>query len=206
MQNDFQIVEMLPGHAPEVARLHLEVIKTGFISSLGLDFITALYEAVAKSKSGFGFVAVRSQTLIGFVAFATNINALYKSVLWKKGLTFVCLLAGRVFSFRNLKQILETLFYPARTSRLNLPGSELLSVAVAAEQRRKGVAAALVKTGLAGCDARRIDKVKVLVDAGSKPANKLYLRCGFELAAQINNHGIKSNVYVGRTGCSHKPC
>ena len=199
MQNDFQIVELLPEHAPEVARLHLEAIKTGFISSLGLDFITALYEAIAKTKSGFGFVAVRSQTLIGFVAFATNISALYKSVLWKKGLTFVSLLAGRMFSFQNLKRTLETLFYPARIKTGGLPAAELLSMAVTEEQRHKGIASELIREGLVMCANKGIEKVKVLVDADNKPANNSYLKSGFELAAQIDNHGIRSNVYVAPT-------
>jgi len=39
--------------APAVAALHIEGIGTGFISSLGIDFVTALYEAIAKSKLNF---------------------------------------------------------------------------------------------------------------------------------------------------------
>ncbi len=38
-------------HAEQVARLHIEGIRTGFISSLGIDFVTALYEANAKSNN-----------------------------------------------------------------------------------------------------------------------------------------------------------
>jgi RimJ/RimL family protein N-acetyltransferase len=30
-------------------------------------------------------------------------------------------------------------------------------------------------------------------------ANKLYLKCGFELVGQIENHGIISNLYVAQT-------
>ena len=37
--------------APAVAALHIEGITTGFISSLGIDFVTALYEANAKSNN-----------------------------------------------------------------------------------------------------------------------------------------------------------
>lgn len=45
--------------ASVVATLQLSGIGTGFISSLGIDidFVTSLYEAIAKSKCGFGFVA-----------------------------------------------------------------------------------------------------------------------------------------------------
>ena len=40
-----------------IATLHIKGISTGFISSLGIDFVTALYEAIAQNKSSFGFVA-----------------------------------------------------------------------------------------------------------------------------------------------------
>ncbi len=38
----------------DVARLHTEGIPTGFISSLGLRFVTALYEVIAKDVGSFG--------------------------------------------------------------------------------------------------------------------------------------------------------
>ena len=41
--------------ASQVARLHITGISTGFISSLGLEFVTALYEAIAESEYSFGF-------------------------------------------------------------------------------------------------------------------------------------------------------
>jgi hypothetical protein len=40
-------------HVGQIAKLHIEGISTGFISSLGIDFVTALYEAIAKSKLNF---------------------------------------------------------------------------------------------------------------------------------------------------------
>ena len=45
-------------HAHDIAALHIQGINTGFISSLGIDFVTALYEAIAKSTSGFGFALI----------------------------------------------------------------------------------------------------------------------------------------------------
>lgn len=52
-----QIRDITTEDAPAVAALHIEGIRTGFISSLGIDFVAALYEAIAQSNSGFGFVA-----------------------------------------------------------------------------------------------------------------------------------------------------
>jgi ribosomal protein S18 acetylase RimI-like enzyme len=99
-------------------------------------------------------------------------------------------------SFKTIKKVFETLFYPARIKKMNLPPAELLSIVIDKEQREKGLATELVQKGLAECAQRGIEKVKVLVAADNQSANKLYKKCGFEFVAQIENHGIFSNVYV----------
>lgn len=202
MTKDIAIREITVQDAPVVAALHIEGISTGFISSLGTDFVTALYEAIAQNKSGFGFVAQENERAVGFVAFTTNINELYKSVIAKSGPKFAFLLAGKMFSLRRIKKVLETLFYPSRIKKMKLPSAELLSIVVAPEERGKGLAAQLLQKGSQECVNRQIDKVKVLVGAGNKPANKLYLKCGFELVGQIKNHGIMSNLYIAQTGAT----
>ncbi|GAG00303.1 unnamed protein product, partial [marine sediment metagenome] len=180
----------------DIARLHIEGIKTGFISSLGIGFVTALYEAIAENKSSFGIVAEENDKVLGFIAFTTNLNKLYKSVVTKSGIKFAFLLAGKIFSLKTIKKVFETLFYPNRIKKLDLPSAELLSVVVAKDAQGKGLGAKLVQKGLAACAKRGIDKVKVLVGAENEPANRLYLKCGFELVGQIENHGVLSDVYV----------
>lgn len=186
-------------HAGQIAKLHVSGISTGFISSLGIDFVTSLYEAIAQSNDSFGFVAEENQKILGFVAFTPNLTRLYKSVILKKGLRFVFLLAGKLFTFGTIKKVFETLFYPSRIKKMDLPCAELLSIVVAPEGRGKGLATQLVEKGLQECPKRRIDKVNVLVGADNEPANKLYLKCGFKLAGQIDNHGVLSNIYVAKT-------
>jgi ribosomal protein S18 acetylase RimI-like enzyme len=191
--------DLQPAHAEQIAELHIESISTGFISSLGIDFVTFLYQAIARSKSSFGFVAEKDGKVLGFVAFTTNLNKLYKSVILKKGLLFTLLLAGRMVSFERVKRAFETLFYPGRIKKMNLPAAELLSIAVTRQERGKGLASQLIKKGFQHCQKEGIDKVKVLIAADNKPGNKLYLKFGFELVGQIVNHGVVSNIYVAQT-------
>jgi len=186
-------------HVEQIAKLHIKGISTGFISSLGIDFVTALYEAIARSESSFGFVAQEDGKVLGFVACTTNISKLYKSVILKKGCRFALLLAGKMFSMKRIKNVFETLFYPSRIKKMDLPHAELLSIVVAEEARGKGLATEVVKKGLETCKLRGIEKVKVLVGADNEPANKLYLHCGFELFGRVMNHGVLSNIYVRRT-------
>jgi len=185
--------------AREIAALHITGISTGFISSLGIDFVRSLYEAIVDGKYGFGFVAEEDEKVLGFVAFTTNLSKLYKSVILKKGHRLALLLAGKMFSLKRIKKVFETLFYPSRIKKMDLPHAELLSIVVAEEARGKGLATELVKKGLEACRLRGIEKVKVLVGADNEPANKLYQNCGFELVGQIDNHGVISNIYSAQT-------
>lgn len=192
------IIDIKPEHARDIAALHIQNISTGFISSLGIDFVTALYEAIAESSSSFGFMAKENDSVLGFVAFTTNLNKLYKSIILKKGLCFAVLLVSKMFSVKRIKNAFETLFYPSRVKKMNLPDAELLSIVVVPQESGKGLATTLMQKGLAEGARRGIGKVKVLVGADNKPANKLYLRCGFELVGQIDSHGVTSNIYVAQ--------
>jgi ribosomal protein S18 acetylase RimI-like enzyme len=193
----FKFAMLETKHAEQVARLHIEGISTGFISSLGIDFVTALYEAIIQDKTSFGFVTKNGKVL-GFVAFTTNLGKLYKAIILKKGLRFAFILAGKMLSLQRVKKVFETLFYPGRIKKMNLPSAELLSIVVAPQARRRGRAMQLVQNGLRQYQEKGIDKVKVLVAEANEPANNLYLKCGFEFVGQIDNHGIRSNIYVAR--------
>ncbi len=199
MQSEVEFKDLQVAHAGQVAALHIQCISTGFISSMGIDFVTSLYEAIVKSKSSLGVVAMRDGKVLGFAAFTTNLNKLYKSVVWRKGLIFALLLAGNMLSLRRIKKIFETLFYPARTKKMNLPSAELLSIAVGPEERGKGLAGKLIEKGFRHCRKTGVDKVKVLIGADNKAGNKLYRKTGFELIGQIVNHGVLSNIYVAQT-------
>jgi len=198
MSDEIEITALLPAHAACVAELHIRGIGTGFISSLGADFVTQLYRCIAESPHGCGLVAVRDGNVVGFVAFATSLNRLYLSVIATKGIRFAFMLAPRPLCLQRLKRVFETLFYPARTKGKGLPAAELLAIAVAPEARGKGIARRLVQEGFRMCRQRGITRLKVLVGADNAAANNLYQKCGFELAEQINSHGVASNVYVAQ--------
>lgn len=194
------IVPLEKRHAPQVAVLHISGIPTGFISSLGDKFVTALYEAIAESPYGFGFAKVDEDGKVaGFVAFTTNLKGLYKTVCLKHGIRFFFLLASRFFSLKTIKKICETLFYPGKVENPDLPQAELLAIAVSQTERGKGIAKELIFHGLQESGKMGIGKVKVLVADFNKPANRLYQKTGFELACQIESHGIESNIYVAQT-------
>jgi ribosomal protein S18 acetylase RimI-like enzyme len=198
--NGVLIRELLPEDARQVAELHIKGIKTGFISSLGISFVSAVYESIAKSKNAFGLVVLKDSKIIGFAAFAVDTAAFYRAILFKKGLRFAFLLAGTLFSPRRIRNVVQTLFYPARTKKMaQLPKAELLSIVITAEERGRGFSQILIREGFSLCRQKKIDNIKVLVGADNEPANRLYQKCGFTLLYQVYNHGILSNIYASTT-------
>jgi ribosomal protein S18 acetylase RimI-like enzyme len=183
-------------HAFQVAHLHKEGIPTGFLSSLGEDFLADLYQAISQSSDGFGFVVRDNDKIVGFVAFCSNLRKLYKQVYRIKGLKLLLVLIPKLFSVRTIRKIYENIFYPKKTESLNLPDAELLSIVVSLDCRGKGFARKLIETGLQECCRRGIPKLKVLVADFNQSANCLYQQTGFQLATKIENHGVVSNVYV----------
>jgi GNAT superfamily N-acetyltransferase len=191
-----EIIDLLPEHAREVAQLHISGITGGFISSLGIDFGTSLYKAIACDGSSFGYVVKQDDKIIGFASFTTDIGSLYKTVIRKSGARFFLHLAGKAFSRRIMGKVLETLLYPSRTKKLDLPPAEFLSMVIAEEGRGKGLATKLVQKGFDKCASMGTDRIKILAAVQIGPINKLYEKFGFKVFTQIVNHGIVSNVYV----------
>jgi len=190
--------QLKPEDARTAAALHIQGIKSGFISSLGSGFVTALYEAVANSSSSFGFAVEDDERVVGFVTFTSNINRLYKSVIARRGFRMAAILAGKILSLKRIKKVLETLFYPARAGMGQTASAELLSIVVCEDRRKQGLGTELVITSLQQCRRLGLEKVKVLVAADNEPANKLYRKCGFKFVRLIKNHGILSNIYEVR--------
>ncbi len=198
--NNLKLRNATAQDAAEVARLHIQGINTGFISSLGSEFVISLYKAITRDRSSFSFVAEENGRILGFTAFTADLGKLYRAIVLKKGLWFVLLLAGKMFSLKRLRKVFQTLFYPGRMKKMALPRAELLSIVVAEEARGEGLAGRLIEKGLEECERRGIDSVKVMVGAGNEPANNLYLKCGFKPVGQIDSHRVLTNIYVARTG------
>ena len=193
---EVQIVPLTPECAFDAAKLHIEGIHMGFISSLGIDFVAALYKAIALDSQSFGYVALKKGKVVGFATFTTNLKGLYKSILRKSGLRFAFLLFRKMFSLRMIQKVFETLFYPSRIKKHQFPEAEFLSMSVSTEARGHGLATRFVKMGFKECRRREIKELKILAATTIGPINKMYEKFGFKVAAQIENHGIISNVYI----------
>jgi GNAT superfamily N-acetyltransferase len=198
MSTPFQVtyVPLDRQHAGAVAELHIAGIPTGFISSLGPAFVTALYEAIADSPDSFGFMALVDGQVVGYNSVTSNLRRLYRAVLRRAGLKFLWFLAKQMLSFQSLKRILETLLYPQRIRNLRLPDAEFLAGAVVPEARPYGVANRLFELALEECRKRGITEVKSAAAESLQRINKIYQLWGLQVRTTLQHHGVTTNIYV----------
>jgi hypothetical protein len=71
--------------AEAIAKIHVDALGIGFLSTLGEDFLKIVYEGITSSKFGIGFVYMEDSKIVGFISGSINTSKLLKG-LYKKNL------------------------------------------------------------------------------------------------------------------------
>ena len=192
-------------HARAVAELHRDGIRTGFLSSLGPMFLRQLYAAIPSCPGGFGDVWQEPDgSVLGFIACAESTGKLYKQALLRRGVLMSLPLIRFLVRPSVIRKIWQTLRYPGEVGP-ELPAAEVLSIVVSPDARGKGVGKALMQAATEEFARRGIRRIKVAVWAQNAPANAFYRKCGFELAATREHHGLPMNIYIAETSAADSP-
>lgn len=189
------ILPLTAGHAAQLAALHQAGLHAGFLSSLGPRFLTQLYAAIPATASGFGFVAEKQGRVIGFITCADRLGALYRQALKARGLRMALVLLPAMFRWGTVRQIGETLLFPARIED-KYPPAEILSIVVDPAARGSGVARDLMNLAFTEFRRRGIRQLKVQVWTENPAAKRYYEKCGFRLAGQTLHHQEMQDIYV----------
>lgn len=191
---------------PAVAALHSAAISDGFLSSLGVRFLSSLYSRIIDSSHGYLLVAdglppagrgepptEHAPDLAGFVAGSADVGRLYREFLWRDGITVA--LSSGVRLMTSLPRVIENLRYGVREdperggpTEASGPETELLALAVDGAARRRGVGAALVEAFLASARDRGSTSARVIVGAENDGAIAVYARAGFVESARLEVH------------------
>ena len=182
---DIEVRQAESGDASAVARLHRDSIESGFLSSLGLGFLTLLYRAMIESATVHVHVAVADGSVVGFIAGAEDTSRFYKEFLRRHFLGALIRLLPALVRPRTWKKVLETLRYG---SEQNTRCAELLSMAVAAQGRGRGVGKTLVEALLGSASAAGIASMRVVVGSDNEAAISLYRSAGFDQIETIEVH------------------
>jgi len=176
----------------QIAEIHRQEIKKGFLRSLKKSFLTKLYSAIIESEFSFCIVAESDALIIGFIAGATNITKFYQYFLKKYFFQATLTLLPHIFNLRTLRKIFETLFYPKKEKEL--PKAELLTIAVKKKFQGKGAASQMFEKFVLEMKERGVNTFKVVVGKELLPAIKFYERVGFQFLKEIKIHGQESSL------------
>lgn len=179
----------------DVAMLHINSIKFGFLPSLGVKFLALLYRCIDESDFSTLIVKYKDSKLIGFVTGTTGKSSLFKKML-NHPIELILILCPIILSIKNIKKIIEIWKYMSGNKRIKYPKAELLSICVHEDYRRKGVAIDLYKKLSNYFNAKNISEFVIIVGQSLK-ANLFYINQGAKLVDKFQIHGsTNSNLYI----------
>lgn len=180
-----------------IASLHINHINNGFLATLGVPFLTLLYEAIDKDSESILLIERVDNKVVGFVAGASGLGRLYKQLLLKP-IRLICSLKSCFLSPSKIYKILE-IFLMGIGSQLpaNLPRQELLSIVVNPNYQGQGYAENLFKALCSHFSKQDASSFRIVVGRNLNRAHAFYTKMGSVPVKEIQAHkGTDSVVYV----------
>jgi len=200
---ELEIRAATTGDAAIIARLHADNIDTGFLRTLGVGFLRHLYESMLRYEGATVLVATDPYGPVAFVAGVSDVGAFYRRFVTTKGAVAGMSAVPRLVRPSAWRKIWETARYDGDHQET---GAELLSMAVSATYRRRGLGKTLASRLLEDLAGSGIGRVKVVVGAKNSGARKLYESVGFVAKDTIEVHrGEQSIVLVSERDPSGTP-
>lgn len=183
----------------QVARLHIDNINQGFLATLGIGFVSLMYQAIDEAHDSVLLVEERDGCVAGFVSGGCGMGAIYKRMLhfpFRVG----CTLLPSLLRPRRLLRILEILRYSrGHILPADLPDAELLSIAVDPACRGQQVAEQLYRRLEDHFRGAGIASFRIIVGEPLAPAHRFYQRMGAIALGTVEVHeGERSIVYLQR--------
>jgi ribosomal protein S18 acetylase RimI-like enzyme len=189
MEQSIVIQPMQPAQASSVTDIHMLSQEGTFLTSLGRNFLTALYDQISQSKYSFSYTALSGDTVVGFIVGTSYTGALFKDVISKRPFRLGWLICQRALSRPIiLWQSLKTLSYPNQLPA-NTPAAELLALAVNPAWRNRQIGSRLVEQLIQDLTTAHIDEMVVTVDGQNEGALRFYQRHGFKVHHQTDMYG-----------------
>lgn len=179
----------------DVAKLHMDSIKTGFLPSLGFNFMTLMYRCIDEADFTTLETDYLDDKLRGFVSGTNGSKSLYKEMLKHPIALFLALLPS-LLNFEKIKKIINLFNHFSGKKRAKHPKPELLTICVNKRYQRKGIANNLYKR-LKNYFVKEKIRCFTIVVGESLEANKFYLEQGASIRDSIQVHsGKNSNIFI----------
>ena len=180
-----------------VASLHCDHINQGFLASLGVPFLTLLYEAIDKDSESVLLLERVDLKVVGFVTGTRGLGRTYKQLLLKP-LRLIDSLKSCILSPSKMYKILEVLLISKGSNiSADLPREELLSIVVNPAYQGGGHAENLFKALCSHFRTEGASSFSIVVGSNLDRAHAFYTKMGSIPVKKIQVHkGAYSVVYV----------
>jgi hypothetical protein len=191
-----EIVTLERSHARQVAQIHIEGQPGTFLTNLGEEVLTTLYEEIIASKWGFGIAAVEGDLVIGVIIITSNRRELFNYLKYRCSWRLLWPLLKQLIRKPGLlRNILDSLRYPQKISVGTKGGegnAEYLFLGVRKGFQRQHVGFALCVASIGACLERGICRLVALIDSGNYKVKE-----GLKESGQ--KYGIKYDLQLLRT-------
>ena len=184
-----------------IASLHCDHINQGFLATLGVPFLTLLYEAIDKDSESVLLVERVDRGVVGFVTGTHGLVRIYKQLLFKPLRLIYSLKSCLLSPFKMYKIIEILLISKGSNTSVDLPKQELLSIVVDPAYQGGGHAENLFKALCFNFRAKGASSFCIVVGANLDRAHAFYTKMGSIPVEEIQVHkGADSVVYVKELG------
>jgi ribosomal protein S18 acetylase RimI-like enzyme len=184
-----------------IARLHCDHINQGFLATLGVPFLTLLYEAIDKDSESVLLVERVDRSVVGFVTGTRGLGPIYKQLLLKP-LRLIHSLKSCLLSPSKMYKIIEVILL-SKDSNISsdLPKQELLSIVVNPAYQGGGHAENLFKALCSHFREEGASSFSIVVGSNLDRAHAFYTKMGSIPVKEVQVHkGADSVVYVKELG------
>ena len=183
----------------ECAKIHSKEIPEGFLPTLGLDFLTSLYEVFSKSKYSFLLLAIEDSRVVGFIAVSLHTKLFFKQYLWTQSYKIFYKIPVSIFGKVFIKKIVEVLKYPFESNIKEhdfVSDSEIFNFCVDSSVQGLGVGQLLFSKAVNQLESSKVKVLKIVTGQMQIGAQRFYYRSGATLSHTIMVHkGEESMVF-----------
>ncbi len=181
----------------KIASLHCEYINQGFLATLGIPFLTLLYEAIDNDSESILLVERIDDTVQGFVTGTRGLGRIYMQLLYQP-LRLLHSLKSCLLSPSKMHKIIEVLLLGnSSKASVDLPKHELLSIVVSSACQGGGQSQNLFN---ALCDhfrKKNVRSFKIVVGGSLDRAHAFYIKMGCVPVKEVQVHkGTDSIIYI----------
>lgn len=196
------LIKKLTPNSPEeyfnqIAKIHQDEIVEGFLSTLGVKFLSKLYCKLCDSPYAFLYVAKINNRICGFICGSTDTAKVYKNFIIRYGIFILPIIIPKILSFKKIGRMLETLIYPQKKENVGLPKNEILNFCISRDFQRKGIGKKLFTILVNEFKSLNFNRIKIVTGANQIKAQKFYESVGAIKFTDIEVHrDSKSFIYV----------